>query len=184
MKDEVKNLSHSPGEAFVAYLYLSYKSKPNMSELLGSILRQLQQGLDIIPQIRREFEECQKAGKCNGKVQRLSEKEIKSLLSHFTAGRKVYIVIDAMDECEYSIREPLLKHLRSIPGEIKILVTSRDLNHFDSLSEGFNRSMIEAHDDDMEEYIGRMIDGSPVLASVPNLRDEIKAQVKSKSGKM
>lgn len=155
-----------------------------MTELLGSILRQFQVRNEIHHQVWDIFRKYQQAGRSDGKIQRPSTDEIKQLLSQFTVNKRVFIIIDAMDECEYNSREPLLKHLQEIKSDSKILVTSRDLNHLNRLQKGFQSSLIEAHDEDMDEYIQSEIKRYPNLDSVPKLHDYIKSQVKLKSGKM
>ncbi|OTA03559.1 hypothetical protein A9Z42_0040430 [Trichoderma parareesei] len=185
LEQQAPDISGKPstlGDILVARLYLSYKSKFDMLDLLGSVLRQFQRGNDIHPEILNKYQEYQ--GNCNDKSQRPSLDELIMLLSKCTMNKTVYIVVDAMDEFSYNDREPLIKHLQGFKDDAKILVTSRDLNHLGMLQKGFEADKIEAHDEDMDEYIQRCIERCPNRKCLEEYCDQIMSQVKKKSGRM
>ncbi|KAK8202736.1 hypothetical protein IWZ01DRAFT_515263 [Phyllosticta capitalensis] len=168
--------SKAPKGALVACLFLSYKEKPSLEHLFGSILRQLESSsTEISCAVRCAFQECHKAGRS------LRLCQITDLLSLLTRDRQVFVVVDAMDECDFELRLPLLEHLQSTGNSVKILVTSRILNHLDKLQQGFVKERIEAHDEDLTGYIKHSIRVNPVLEK---LSDEIIKTVPQKSGKM
>lgn len=167
---------NAPKRALVACLFLSYKEKPSLEHLLGSILRQLESSsAELSGAVRNAFQECHKSERS------LRMCQITDLLSLLTKERQVFVVVDAMDECEFELRLPLLERLRSTENSVKILVTSRVLNHLDRLQQGFIREKIEAHDEDLTEYIEHSIRVSPILEQ---FSDKIIKTVPQKSGKM
>ncbi|KAM0426267.1 hypothetical protein ACHAPT_008307 [Fusarium lateritium] len=180
-----KRLQHS-NDGVIAYLYLSYKSKPDRTELLGSVLRQFQaKEHEIHPAIREKFDEYRREGKHDGEVNRPIQKDLMCLLEQFTANRPTYIVVDAMDECEYVHREPLIKELKGINPHVKILITGRDFNHRSSLQRDFEKAVIEAKDEDVDEFISNFIDSNNHLkAELAKYHGEIKSEVKRTAGKM
>ena len=68
---------------------------------------------------------------------------------------KVFIVVDALDECreEDGTRARLLKALRSLAGNVNLMVTSRDLPSIARDFEGKKRLTIRARDEDVTMYI-------------------------------
>ena len=184
LEQRAHKTSSIPGDILVARLYLSYKSNFDMPDLLGSVLRQFQEGHDIHPEIFNRYSEYEQRGKYSGKVQRPSLNDIKELLSEYTRNKTVFVVVDAVDEFLYNSREPLIRDLQGFKPDAKILVTSRDLNHLGMLQKGFETAKIEAHGDDMDEYIKNFIESCPNRERLKEYQDEIKSQVKRKSGKM
>ncbi|KAI1413270.1 hypothetical protein F5Y13DRAFT_198994 [Hypoxylon sp. FL1857] len=176
--------SSQGNETAVAYLYLSYTPQPDMANLLGSILRQFQTNSDPDPEVLRKYREYRQGGKYSNKVQKPSLEDVKSLLSKVSANKTVFVVVDALDEFDVQKRGPLLKHIKEIKPDVKILVTSRVLEYLKKLQEGFQIGTIEAHDEDIDVYIEREIRSHPNLESFPTLHDQIKTQVKRKSGRM
>lgn len=172
----------------LAYLYLSYTSKPDIEELLGSILRQFQTGIQWHPAILKKFREYQQGGKFGNKIQRPSLQDIKFMLSQICKGKTVFVVVDALDELDISVdnnsRSTLLRCLQEIQPDIKILVTSRILEHLQILQKDFKTGVIEAHDEDMDEYIDYKINDCVSLSTFTSHHQEIRSQVKRKSGNM
>ncbi|XXG98946.1 hypothetical protein Hte_005279 [Hypoxylon texense] len=170
--------------AMVAYLYLSYESQPDMGKLLGSLLRQFQTEGDPHPEVLQKFREYRQRGKFNSSPQKPSLDDIKLMLSEVSANKTVFVVVDALDEFNIESRGLLLQHIKDIESSVKILVTSRVLEHLKRLQVGFKTGEIKAHVDDMDKYIEHEINFSPSLMSFPTLHEEIKTQVKRKSEQM
>ncbi|KAI0169077.1 hypothetical protein GGR52DRAFT_592840 [Hypoxylon sp. FL1284] len=185
LMSRAQDRSSKGNETMVAYLYLSYRLQPDMAALLGSILRQFQTGCDLHQRVKDKFRESHRGGRYDGQVPRPSLEDIKSLLSLVSESKTVFVVVDALDEFDLQSRGPLLEHIKDIKSDVKILVTSRYLEYLDKLRKDFLTGTIEAHDDDMDEYIERQIRGSPNLSYFPpRLHEEIKTQVKRRSGRM
>ncbi|KAL6895882.1 hypothetical protein HDV57DRAFT_521115 [Trichoderma longibrachiatum] len=125
-----------------------------MLGLLGSVLRQFQRENDIHPEILKDYWAYKRRDKYNSKVQRPSLTEVKELLSECTRGKRVFIVVDAMYEFSYNNREPLIEQSPGAPNtDTNIMVTSRELDHLYRLKRRLETDEIEAHDEDIDEYI-------------------------------
>jgi hypothetical protein len=76
---------------------------------------------------------------------------------------KVFIVVDALDECEcQETRVNLLRTLRSFTstGTVQLMVTSRELPSIAQEFQGIQRLDIRASDQDLEKYLeGRITSG-------------------------
>ena len=77
------------------------------------------------------------------------------LISEIRTYSKVFIVVDALDECreDDATRAMLLEVLRSLPRQVNLMVTSRNLPSIGRDFEGAKRLHIRAKDDDMKAYI-------------------------------
>ncbi|KAK7511260.1 uncharacterized protein IWZ02DRAFT_494485 [Phyllosticta citriasiana] len=179
LQEWVQRSENAPKRAAVACLYLSYKENPKLTELLGSILRQFESKSTFIDSdVRSLFKEYRQHGHS---FRPLQLKDIERLLSQMAKSRQMYIVVDAMDECERDVRYALMGSLQSIGEGVKILVTSRVLAQQVDLQHGFIEQEIEAHDDDMQDYIDQVIQKHGMLQEFSKV---IKDQVPQRSGKM
>ena len=68
---------------------------------------------------------------------------------------KVYIVIDALDECaeESGVRADLVGALKALPETVNLLVTSRHVASVAQILEGSKRLDVKASGGDVREYI-------------------------------
>ncbi|KAI4215997.1 MAG: hypothetical protein LQ351_001493 [Letrouitia transgressa] len=145
-------------EIGVAYVYCNYKEQDtqNAENLLASIWRQLvHDQADIGDSVRRQYK------KHVGKETRPNLKEVAEELSQ-EIGRfqKVYVFIDALDECtDEQTRETLIDRLYEF-SNLCLMVTSR---YLDSIARMFeNAAMLEigAHPTDVQRYVtGRIAQG-------------------------
>ena len=122
-----------------------------MDNLLGSLLQQLtQRRSDISDNIRTLY---------NSHIRRNTRPSISEysnlLQTEVRSLSKVFIVIDALDECnEIESRHALLRELRRLLPTARLLVTSRP--HIMDIPEFFENFLlleIRAHDDDIKAYI-------------------------------
>ena len=68
--------------------------------------------------------------------------------------KKVFVVVDALDECSNETRAEFLTALRNLPSTVSLLVTSRDLPPD---FQGVRQLDIRANDRDVQHYIqGRL----------------------------
>ena len=86
--------------------------------------------------------------------------ELQSAAGRFS---KVFVVVDALDECSDSTRAELCTSLRSLAGIVNLLVTSRDLASIAQDFHGTKRLDIRASDHDVRKYIEGRIPFSPFL---------------------
>jgi hypothetical protein len=170
-------------EPVVAILYMSHKNKPELAQLLGTIMRQIVADMPFVPdEVEVEWRKITGRGKTDGSYLPASKDTLQTMLKTMTAGRTFYIVLDALDECMLEIRRPLLNALKDICQDVRILVTARRFEQRDELSRGFDHSWISAQKQDVVEYIESVIREDPELRKCSS--DKIKQQVGRKAGEM
>jgi hypothetical protein len=136
------------GDVRIAFIYFNHKENPSAVDLLGSLLKQLLQETDISPAIHNHYT------KHNGRATRPSFDEISHLLiSESRKFSKLYMVIDALDECPTGAdtKDKVLSVLRQLPT-LHLVITSRP--HVDVTSDlDAVRLDLYAHEQDMEAFI-------------------------------
>lgn len=81
----------------------------------------------------------------------------KILQSEIGRYSKIFVIVDALDECPESNRSAMLKELRALQPTINLLVTSRFLDSIANDFEGATRLEISASAEDVQTYaIGRI----------------------------
>lgn len=159
----------------MTYIYCNYKQQTEQSvlNLITSLLKQLVQ------------DDCAAYGDVKCLYDRHKVLGTRPTLDEFlhafrlAAERysKMFIVVDALDECSYGIRRRLLTALRTLTSTANLLVTSRDLSSIAEEFQGATRLDIYASDDDVRRYIERRIPHESRLAKhvegQPVLQEEI-----------
>lgn len=154
-----------------------------VNNLLASLLEQLcrQQGSEV--QEIEELYALHVRNKTRPSVPELS----RSLQNQVRRFGKVFIVIDALDECPENdrTREVFLGELRKLPSNIRILVTSRPNTLIEYAFAGASRLDIYAHDDDVRRHVVARLDTQSLLAkhvtADPSLQDAIISKILEKS---
>ena len=87
---------------------------------------------------------------------------VESLTPELAKFNKVYLFLDALDECaDESRRDTLLDQLRNLRPKVNLMVTSRYLDSIANILEGSAKVDIEASSEDLRKYVtGRIIRGS------------------------
>lgn len=94
---------------------------------------------------------------------------------------RTFFVLDALDECDFSKhRKALLQTLHDLSQlpQTRLLVTSR--SHIQDIAKSFHRIpqiVIEAHDEDLEEYLLAELRTSP---GSDDLDEELTEKIRSK----
>jgi hypothetical protein len=141
----------------VAYIYCSYKGKSdqNTTSLLAAILKQLVQVRPSIAEpVTRLYNDPKRT--------RLSLEQIHSALqSILTNYSMVYIVVDALDECQEKdgTHSQLLAKLRDLQrkADMRLMVTSRFIPHIENEFRLALRLEVRASDEDVKRFvIGQM----------------------------
>ncbi|KAH0032185.1 glycosyltransferase family 31 protein, partial [Aureobasidium melanogenum] len=166
----------------IAYLYLKYDTVQKIEHLIGSIVRQIIRE-DPLPQTLEELWK-----HCNNGHDVPSEDELTALLHKVTGDGPTYIVIDALDECTVKFRARFLDALGINDGNAKFLITSRYLDEFKDVAEGFIKRQIAANHDDLDLFIDYKIQAEYRLKSKlehdHHLRIEVKYQVRDRCNGM
>ncbi|OAA74311.1 Ankyrin repeat-containing domain protein [Akanthomyces lecanii RCEF 1005] len=171
-------------EVGIAYLYCNFQrqSEQQTDNLLASLLQQLAQALPSLPSSVKSLYEGH-----NNKRTRPSLDEIsRTLQSVATMYSRVFIVVDALDECQESDsgRSKLLSELSSLQAKcgINVFATSRlILGTIKQISEkfhGIKTLEIIASDEDVGRYLDGVMSGLPTFVGRdPALQEEIKSEI-------
>ena len=145
----------------VAGVYCNFKERDSQSpeNLLAACCAQL--APQILPETMIDLHR-----KHSDKKTRPSKQEIfKAFESYLTQLRTTYLVVDAMDECSEDVRNTLMKFFRTLPGQIRLLVTTR---HIDEILLQFRNSPrveIRANPIDLKKYVASRIERNRRLES-------------------
>ena len=143
----------------VAYIYCNYKAKANRNttSLLAAILKQLVQARPSIAEpVRRLYNDPKRTSPRPSLEEILSA--LQSILTNYSS---VYIVVDALDECQEQdgTRSQLLIKLRELQrkGDVRLMVTSRFIPDIEDEFKLALRLEVRASDADVKRFvIGQM----------------------------
>jgi hypothetical protein len=167
----------------VTCIYCNYKEQAvhTVSNLVSSLLKQLIQDRSALSDAMKSFCKYHQ----DRDVHPTLDDFLEALGSEIEMYSKVFIVVDALDECteDYGTRANLLRALRTLPGTVNLMFTSRDLSSIARQFRGTKRLDIQAHGEDLRKYVrGR-------IASLPRqhligLQEAIEDRVVKVSGGM
>lgn len=149
----------------LAYIYFSYKDakKQTMPNLLMSLVGQLSSSGSVLP---KELIACYEAH--HSGTTRPSHAESTELLrSVVNRCARVFIVIDALDECSEECRSLLLTELQHLQSRMRmsILITSRAMPNVECQLTNATRLEIKARSDDILHYSEERITHSERIQS-------------------
>jgi Cdc6-like AAA superfamily ATPase len=164
----------------IAYLYCNYRRKEEQSpdQLLLSLVKQLVQELPSVPDGIKNLYERHKCRRT-----RPSFDEILTALHSIVADySRVFIIIDALDECHGSdgYRQKLLSETFSLQAktEVNIFATSRFIPEITKKFEGSVFLEIRASDEDVRRYLdGKIPLLRPFVSRSLALQEEIKTEI-------
>jgi hypothetical protein len=146
--DTAQNSSHG-----VAYVYCNYKAREeqDVSNLLAAILKQLVQGqMSTVDHIERLHQ------KHAGRGTKPSLDEIYGALRDVLAPyQSVYIVVDALDECQEGTRHQFLAKLRDLQAiqDVRLMATSRFIPDIEDALRGAPRLEVQASREDVKRFV-------------------------------
>lgn len=165
----------------IAYLYCNFRrhDEQKLHDLLLSLLKQLAYGQSCLPQNAKTIFETY-----NSRTQRPSLDDTKTLLRYMVDSySRVFILIDALDECQGSdgCRANLLTDMFFLreKSKVNIFATSRLIPEIMEKFEACKRMEIRATEDDVRRYVHGQLDGGNIehlpslIEHKPDLKDEI-----------
>jgi ankyrin repeat protein len=178
LQDEFPSGSFSDHRTGIAFLYCDYglRNSQGHLDLLSSLLTQLVRQLPTVPDVVRGLYE--KYGKL--KTGLAFDELEEALVSTTQLYRTVFVVIDALDECQEVALDRLMSTIRTIQrlSEMKLMTTSREIDRVSRYFEGDIKLPIEAHSEDVELYIDGNITCLPKFVLInPVLKKEVKATI-------
>lgn len=148
---------HSP-QTPIVYVFCDYKrqNEQNAEHILSALLRQIVHAMGRLPQ---PMEELYNFHSNVGTRPSLEEVEaaIRSTIHHLT---KVYIVIDALDECKTKARSRVLRFLRGLRDQeqLALLATSRVMPEIQDEVQPDSQLKVRAADADVKVYVESRLD--------------------------
>ncbi|KAI0482243.1 hypothetical protein GGR56DRAFT_177205 [Xylariaceae sp. FL0804] len=154
--DDLQQRSLRDPTIAVAYIYCNYKQtdEQQVEALISTLLKQLVEKCNTLPEpIRNIYERSRMPG------QRITLDDLYEALSAIVSVfSKVYIVVDALDECrsENNCREMFLSTVFRLQREVKInfFATSRSLPEITEHFDDANQIEIRARAEDVHKYLG------------------------------
>ncbi|KAI1455233.1 ankyrin repeat protein [Annulohypoxylon moriforme] len=164
----------------VAYIYCNFKreDQQNINDLLRNLLKQLLRKRSVLPDFVKTLHE---QGSTNGMPPSLDDIS-RTLELVLTLYSRVFIVIDALDECQTSdnCRSILLSQISKLQASTgaSFFVTSRHIPDIEQHFKGCITQEILASDDDVRKYLdGHMPNLPRFVVENPMLRESIKDQI-------
>ncbi|KAK4868449.1 hypothetical protein LT330_007171 [Penicillium expansum] len=157
----------------IAYIYCNFnrQDEQKAQDLLSSLLKQLSQKRTSLPDAVKDLYKRYKAASTRPRFDEIS-KALHSVVSMYS---DVFIVIDALDECEATCRARLLDEITKIragPGA-NVFATSRP-TEINNLFRGGAFLEIQAHEDDVRRYLdGNMFRLPGFVSRNTTLQEEI-----------
>jgi len=164
----------------IAYLYCDFRRQheQKLEGLIASLLKQLLQKLSSIPDSVRIIYNQHKDKQTRPSVDEI----LKNLESVITTYSRIYIVVDALDECQLSgrCRPKFLSSVLSLQARTgaRLFVTSRPIPDIEKEFKSCLSLEILASDEDIRRYLnGNMSQLPRFIFSKPKLQEEIKTEI-------
>jgi hypothetical protein len=145
----------------LAFVYCNYKERDSqtLANIVASLVQQLVQCHTTIPdEVRALYTQY------NPNNTRPSGEEFSKLLQSLVARfSQVYIVVDALDECNQETRSKFIKKLQGLPANLHLLCTSRHLGDIQEAFAEASHLEIRASDADIAQYLEAQILQVPKL---------------------
>ncbi|KAF3189894.1 hypothetical protein TWF788_009881 [Orbilia oligospora] len=167
----------------ITYIYCNFSragtKEQRVEQLLSSIIKQLSQNWEALPEAINELHKTHEKERSEPSLAELSE-TLRSVVALYA---RVFIVIDALDECGGMSWARLVEEMFDLQTKysINLITTSRFIPEITKKFETFPSLEIRASNDDIENFLGGCFDGSQmelefssVILSNQNLREEIK----------
>jgi hypothetical protein len=160
----------------ITCIYLNYKeqNEQTVSNLIASLLKQMVQDQPTTSaNIKAHYEYHR-----DRSTRPILNELIDVLKLEIETYSKVFIVVDALDECErHETRENLYKVLRSFTtaGTVRLLITSRAVPSIAKYFQRRERLDIQAHNHDIKKYLEGRIAAGP--QHIKQLQEIIASQI-------
>ncbi|KAL6918298.1 hypothetical protein FSST1_009793 [Fusarium sambucinum] len=179
--DHLVKLFHEDSDIGIAYIYCNYGKQDHhkIEKILTSLLRQLAERQVSIPTVVRDLFNYHQPRKIWPSIEELSE----ALRSLVKTHNRVYIIFDALDECQTSggVRSQLLKLLVDLKknSHANLFMTSRFMPDIEGVFQGdITKLEIRASEEDVGRYLdSRLASLSQLVARNKDLRDDIRTKV-------
>jgi Cdc6-like AAA superfamily ATPase len=162
----------------IAYLYCNFRQQYQRSDLLASLLKQLAWRRSIIPESMQKLFEHHRNRQTRPSLEEIFS-ELQSIVASY---QRVFVIVDALDECQVSDggRTKFLTEILSFQAKtgINLFATSRVDPEIAKLFERSISLEIRARNEDVQRYLdGQMSQLPSFVQSSSDLQDEIKTTI-------
>jgi DNA replication protein DnaC len=160
----------------ISFLFNNFKEKQSLEHMLASLLQQLVERQEKLPDLVKELYMHHKEGRTQLFVDDLV-KCLRLVVAYF---QRVFILVDALDECNTDSMRDLLSTLFALRSEcsINILATSRDIPTINSQFRDACVLEIRATDEDVQDFVrGRSDRLSNIVHNDPTLLEEAAVRI-------
>lgn len=174
--EELRRLLESNDTVRIAFFFCEFFQQPTINRILSSLLKQLlQERTSQLSGLKSLYDALQKKQRCP------TVDEILGLLdSAISPLSRVFVVVDALDECRLSGRskdrfEEVLKKIFSLQKKhnLGLLVTSRSIPVIAEVFQDNPWMKIHAHEEDITRCLKSGLRGFRAIRKKPNLQSEI-----------
>ena len=168
----------SPQNVGLAFVYFNYRERDTqtLANLVASLVQQLVQCYSSIPD-----EVCALYTQYNPRSTRPSGEEFSRILQLLVAKfSDVYVVVDALDECNMETRSKFIEILQESPANLHLLCTSRHLGDIQEAFAAASRLDIRARDSDITRYVEAQILQVPKLVKFCKKAGDLQSSIVEK----
>jgi hypothetical protein len=187
--EDIRTTSEQDADTSFAFFYFSFSDerKQSDSDLLRSLVAQLGWREPGLSMLRQAYSDAKRSVPGPDEL-------VKILLASMRSCSKVYLLIDALDECpeDHETLQSVLARIERLTHDapnLRVLATSRELNRIrmsmEALSAEPLRVTTRALDDDIQLYLAKEISRDPSLCELsPEMRTLIESTIASKADGM
>lgn len=164
----------------IAYVYCNFRrqGEQKVDDLLANLLKQLAQRQPSLPNSVKDLYIQHQVRRTRPSLEEIS-RALQSVAAMYS---RVFIIVDALDECQVSDnnRSRLLAELFSLQAKTKtnLFATSRPNHYIEREFKGCISLEILASDEDVHRYLdGHMSQFPAFVLKRPDLQEEIKAKI-------
>jgi Cdc6-like AAA superfamily ATPase len=164
----------------IAYIYCNFQrqEEQKIDNLLASLLKQLAESQPSLPGNVKDLYDRHKTERTRPSLDEIS----RSLQAVTTLYSRVFIIVDALDECQISdgCRQRFLSGLFSLHAKCRanLFATSRPISSIEKEFKGNPMLEVRASDEDVRGYInGHLFRLPGFVARSPELQEEIKTDI-------
>ena len=164
----------------IAYIYCNFRreDEQKIENLLASLLKQLAESQPSLPGTVTELYDLHKTKRTQPSLDEIS----RSLQVVTTLYSRVFIIVDALDECQIldGCRQRFLSSLFNLQAKCgaNLFATSRPISSIEKEFEGNSKLEIRASEEDVRKYLNGHLFRLPGFVSrSPELQEEIKTDI-------
>jgi Cdc6-like AAA superfamily ATPase len=179
--DHLSKRFRNDADIGIAYVYFNYKQnvdKQNVNNLLSSLLKQLSQERPSLPDSVKVLHDQHRNKRTRPSIDELS-RALQSVAAMYS---RVFIIVDALDECQASdgCRARFLSEIFTLQAKTRanLFATSRHISNIEKEFKGNTLLEIRASEEDVRRYLdGHVLRLPGFVTRSPELQEEIKAAI-------